>query len=107
MRIRARNAAREYEITLEQYSEMVEQQAGRCAVCSRKRKLAVDHCHKTGKVRALLCYPCNIALGQVNDNVKLLMDLAGYVSRHAENEPQPSSLPNAPQQRTPLHATPH
>lgn len=57
----------EYGITVEQYALMLEDQGGGCAVCGQpptgKRPLAVDHCHQTGRVRALLCAACNIKLG--------------------------------------------
>lgn len=64
---------------------MQSRQRGRCAVCQRERKLAVDHCHASERVRELLCYPCNIALGQVNDDVEILHRLAEYVERHRES----------------------
>lgn len=54
-------------------------QEGRCWACSRrftKRLLAhIDHDHRTGKVRALLCNRCNQALGFLHDNASLLMGL--------------------------------
>lgn len=81
-RIKAKNAAREYGISSEQFQSMRDRQNGRCAVCQRERKLAIDHCHTSKQVRELLCYPCNIALGQVNDNVELLQQLINYVQRH-------------------------
>lgn len=57
-----RRLKRKYGITAEQYGEMLAAQAGGCAICARPpktRRLAVDHNHKTGKVRGLLCYRCN------------------------------------------------
>lgn len=45
-----------------EYAQLLESQDGRCAICTRRprnRRLAVDHDHNTGKVRALLCYTCN------------------------------------------------
>lgn len=59
-----------YGITLTQYEAMLERQGGKCALCgehgsSRVRRLAVDHCHKTDKVRGLLCVKCNTALARV------------------------------------------
>lgn len=83
-RIRAKNAARQYGIPVEQFEAMEKKQAGRCAVCNRERKLAVDHCHASDAVRELLCYPCNIALGQVNDDVDLLKKLISYVEKHRQ-----------------------
>lgn len=51
-------------ISLDQYNEMAEKQGFKCSICLKHqsemtRKLAVDHCHKTKRVRGLLCDPCN------------------------------------------------
>lgn len=76
-------------ITLEDYKRMHEAQQGRCAVCGNEerelgrtrkvKQLAVDHCHKTGAVRALLCGPCNRSIGMMNDDPALLRLAAAYV----------------------------
>jgi len=54
-------------ITISDYKLLLEKQNGSCAICdlecSTGRRLAIDHDHKTGKVRGLLCYSCNIKLG--------------------------------------------
>lgn len=70
---RKNHLERTYGITLGQYDEMFEEQNGICAICGKPetatircgsvRRLAVDHNHKTGKVRALLCSNCNQNLG--------------------------------------------
>lgn len=56
-----------YGITVEQWDLMYAAQDGLCAMCRQtpegKRRLSVDHCHTTGKVRALLCAGCNIKVG--------------------------------------------
>lgn len=55
-----------YGITLDEYEAMLAAQGGRCAICGKqagKRRLSVDHNHATGKVRALLCIGCNVAVG--------------------------------------------
>ena len=57
-----------YGLTLEQYTALAKKQSGVCAVCGnppKDRVLDVDHCHTTGKVRGLLCWPCNIAVGHL------------------------------------------
>jgi hypothetical protein len=64
---------REYGITLEQYEEMRTAQGNRCKLCGRPPlaeypNLDVDHCHKTGVVRGLLCRNCNIHIGFVENN---------------------------------------
>lgn len=60
-----------YGITVEDYNRMSENQNHKCAICRKpehSRKLAVDHCHASGKVRALLCGPCNKLLGVYEKN---------------------------------------
>lgn len=58
---------RKYDLTLAQYDLICEQQGGVCAICGgvnkSGRRLAVDHDHDTGNVRALLCTTCNVRIG--------------------------------------------
>ena len=66
------NLKKFYGITLEDYNRMFAEQNGCCAMCGRhqsefKRRLAVDHDHKTSKVRGLLCTGCNVKLGVLED----------------------------------------
>jgi hypothetical protein len=66
---------------------MYEEQNGACAICKgegdgRWKKLCVDHDHKTGKVRQLLCRNCNVVLGQVGDNPNLLEEMIKYLQKH-------------------------
>ncbi len=73
---------RTYGISVEEYEALKEKQDGRCALCQRKRKrLAVDHCHKTGRVRGLLCGPCNRALGMLGDNEASILKVLTYVQQ--------------------------
>jgi hypothetical protein len=67
------------------FNEMKKAQRGRCAICRRtsKRELHIDHCHKTGKVRGLLCSACNPALGAFKDDPKLLMAAVRYLKEAA------------------------
>jgi len=62
-----------YSITVSQYREMEEKQLGLCALCGGTNKdgkrLFVDHDHKTGVVRGLLCKSCNAAIGMLCDRV--------------------------------------
>lgn len=83
---------KKYGITAELYDEMLARQAGVCAICNRPetsrrqgviRALAVDHCHATGRVRALLCQRCNHTLGRMYDDPKLLRRAAGYLEAYA------------------------
>ena len=61
-----------YNLAREDYEKMLLLQENKCAVCkklnpSKKRALAIDHCHKTGKVRGLLCYKCNRDMVVIDD----------------------------------------
>lgn len=74
-----------YGISAEQYKILYEAQGGRCAICRRAtgatRRLAVDHDHKTGEVRGLLCKPCNrYGLGMfARDNPEVFDRAADYL----------------------------
>lgn len=72
-----------YGLSPEDYSGMVEEQAGRCAICggspAPQKRLVVDHCHASGAVRGLLCGPCNSGLGQFHDNQDRLRAAISYL----------------------------
>ena len=79
---------RKYGITLLQYNYMLDAQNNKCAICNKEetallkgvvRRLAIDHCHITGKVRGLLCDKCNHLLGLVNDSCSLLENAINYL----------------------------
>src|SRR5262249_37696573 len=57
-------------------------QNGACAICKKKPKylLCIDHCHRTGKVRGLLCKPCNTGLGYYRDNPKFTQAATDYLT---------------------------
>lgn len=68
---------RKFDISIEEYNKLLIQQDYCCAICVRNqnefsRALAVDHCHKTGKIRGLLCVHCNTSLGGFKDSIELL-----------------------------------
>lgn len=69
-------------ITYEQYCEMLADQEHRCAVCRRQqltKRLAVDHCHKTGTIRGLLCDKCNRGIGLLGDDIGTLARAIAYL----------------------------
>lgn len=72
-----------YGVTPEKFREMSAAQSGVCKICGKpptgSRGFCVDHCHKTGKVRSLLCGKCNSALGMVNEDTKIIYNMAAYV----------------------------
>lgn len=66
---------------------MFAEQGGGCAICSGpggKRGLCVDHDHKTGKVRALLCFSCNTAIGHLKESSAVAQIAADYLKRHGK-----------------------
>lgn len=69
-----------YGLTEEDYLQVKAYQGGACGICGRangaRRKLSVDHCHRTGEVRALLCTPCNRMLGHLRDDPELFRKAA-------------------------------
>ena len=81
---------RDYGMSNDDYASMHDSQLGLCLICGKEsndlstdqssRLLCVDHCHKTGKVRGLLCTKCNAGLGQFNDDPELLINAAGYLN---------------------------
>jgi hypothetical protein len=70
-----------YNLTLENYYKMYENQNKKCLICNKKlSKLNIDHDHYTGKVRGLLCHGCNLLLGLVHDNSKILLKAIKYLN---------------------------
>ncbi len=87
---RKRQVLRQHGLTAAEWEAMYLAQSGLCASCgkppppdARSRGLAVDHDHQTGRVRSLLCIPCNVGLGHFNDDPKLLRLAADYLEREA------------------------
>lgn len=73
-----------YNITVNDYNKLFEKQEGKCAICGAhqinfKKALAVDHDHETGKIRGLICFNCNIMLGQAKDNINILKNAINYL----------------------------
>jgi hypothetical protein len=70
---------------LDGFNAMLAVQGGVCKICSRpprdkKKRLHVDHCHKTGKIRGLLCLHCNVMIGKAEDDPKRLERAAAYLT---------------------------
>lgn len=73
-----------YGLSQQDYKDLVEGQKGVCWICSRPPPLGVlqvDHCHASGKVRGLLCGPCNRALGMFDDDLDRLKAAIRYLKR--------------------------
>lgn len=88
---RAWHLRSKYGISLDQYEDMYQAQRGLCAICRQQEKsenqygvkvLAIDHDHKTGVIRGLLCHNCNRALGLFKDNPISLQGALAYLGLH-------------------------
>ena len=87
---------KKYGITMEDYERMYLNQNGQCAICKMPAKsmfekdttrismLCVDHCHRLGKVRSLLCGKCNKAIGLLREDCQILLNAINYIKYHLE-----------------------
>lgn len=99
--VRDEKLKRAYGISGTDYERILEKQGGVCAICGsapHKKRLAVDHCHKTGAVRGLLCSICNVAVGLLKDDPELIENALNYLrswsgTRLPSKGDQPGSIP--------------
>lgn len=86
-RARAEHLMRKFGMTIEQYDAMLEAQGGGCFICGRPPRedisLHIDHDHSTGMVRGLLCFRCNNAIADFNEDPTVLRKAIRYLSVHA------------------------
>ena len=78
-----------YGLTIEQYDLILESQNNCCAICktdtpSGRGRFHVDHNHKTGEIRGLLCHHCNLALGNFKDDVPTLLNAIDYLNKRVK-----------------------
>lgn len=80
-----RQRLKKYGLTAEQYTEMLREQQGRCAVCEHLLRGGkdehIDHDHITGQVRGILCSQCNTAIGKFKDSPEVILKAAEYIMR--------------------------
>ena len=88
-----KEVCRRLKIDVTEYYRMLEEQNNKCKICGQEEtrksrtkdkicQLAIDHCHKTGKIRALLCHACNVAIGSFKDDLELLQKAISYLEAH-------------------------
>lgn len=72
-----------YGLTLADFNEMLVAQNGVCAICREpsSKTLSVDHCHKTGVIRGLLCSNCNRGIGFLKDSQDILFSALNYLNK--------------------------
>jgi len=86
--IRVRSLKNKFGLTIEDYEKLLKQQSGKCALCGKDKgnsngiRLAVDHDHKTGKIRGLLCWSCNAGLGLLGDNIVSMKRVIDYLEEY-------------------------
>lgn len=75
-----RNSVRRYGLSTAQRQEMLEAQGSKCALCckpiefngrTKSKSAIVDHCHRTGRVRGVICTRCNILMAQIDGGVPI------------------------------------
>ncbi|MFE0257345.1 endonuclease VII domain-containing protein [Streptomyces sp. NPDC059010] len=76
---RAGHLKRHYGITEAERDEMIASQMGLCVICLKAPAVHVDHCHKTGRVRGVLCFNCNSAIGKLGDDPDAVRRAAAYL----------------------------
>ncbi|MCM2390371.1 endonuclease VII domain-containing protein [Streptomyces albipurpureus] len=74
---------REYGLRPDELKDLVVRQGGVCVICLSARPQHVDHDHGTGRVRVVLCFSCNAALGQFKDRPGAMRRAAAYVEGNA------------------------
>lgn len=109
------NLRQKYGISLSEWNGMLQKQRGRCSICRSSfvstSQIHVDHCHRTERVRSLLCFNCNGMLGHARDNEETLLRGAEYIrafnkkfcisSQKSRRKPAASVPPPAlPQERS-------
>ncbi len=81
---------RRFGISVDEYNKLLAEQGGVCSICGRPethtyrgktKKLSVDHNHETGEIRGLLCYKCNLGIGQFEDSIELLDRAKRYLTK--------------------------
>lgn len=75
--------AKRYGISEDELASLLSAAGGLCTICGRPpiRKLVVDHCHVTNKVRGILCEKCNQTLGLMDDKIEYFLSAANYLQR--------------------------
>ena len=83
---------RKFGLTQADYDALYVSQSGCCAICGileaetggRWKRLCVDHDHKTGGIRGLLCPKCNLAMGLLGDNPKIIKEILVYLEKYTK-----------------------
>lgn len=80
-----------YGITVDQYNKILKDQGGVCKICKKVRlsaqqkRMGVDHCHETDKIRGILCDWCNMGISKFADNVELMQEAIKYLQTNGDD----------------------
>lgn len=96
-KVLASHMRRTFGLAFDDYQKMLQRQNGLCFICEKpeistdprsgkQKRLQVDHCHTTGKIRGLLCYRCNTAIGYLQDDPAAAARLAEYLSKESNSD---------------------
>jgi hypothetical protein len=82
------NLKKTYGLTVDAYEAMVRRQDNKCAICGgppfgNGNRLYVDHDHRNGRVRELLCHGCNVGIGCFYEDTRKLEAAIAYLRKHA------------------------
>ena len=75
----AKELARVYKATEEEIQALLDK--GECEICQSKERLCIDHCHKSGMVRGILCHDCNVGIGFLKDDTARLRKAIVYLAQ--------------------------
>ena len=89
--VKSQYLKRIYGLIFEEFESMLSDQDNCCAICGstkplgRHKRFNVDHHHKTGRVRGLLCKSSHIALSEVDSNIHTLKSMIEYLEHHEQD----------------------
>ena len=93
--LRVRELETNYGVEEIEIVSLMDSQRGCCAICGNslvspysKKSFSVDHDHNTGRVRGLLCFPCNTSLGSLKESIDILESMIRYIKRESGDEPR-------------------
>lgn len=83
--VNLRNRTGRYQITINEYHKLLDEQGGKCAICHceiTEQACRIDHDHNTGNVRGLLCVACNTGIGLLKDSSDILLSASKYLRKY-------------------------
>jgi len=86
LKYRERHLMKTYGITINDYDKLLLLQDNKCAICGEKNKsnrhYHVDHCHKSGVIRGILCHSCNVGIGNFREDHNIFVKAVEYLGKY-------------------------